>query len=113
MSDFITKNECELNAKIITNDIKQLNTAVEKVVSKVERLSVKVERQDVTMTKLEKIVDKLNDSVDKFADALNRVDKETAVNSNNINWDWKIILALGTVAMFLLATIGTIITNAL
>ena len=113
MSDFLTKTECELNTKLITRDIKNLNEAVDKVVDKVEKLSVKVERQDVTMTKLEKIVDKLSDSVDKFADALARVDKETAVNTTNITWDWKIILAGGAVMMFLLTTIGTIITNAL
>lgn len=105
MADFITKTECELNTKLISRDISNLNDAVGKVVDKVDKLSVKVERQDVTMTKLERIVDKLSDSVDKLATTLVQVDKETAINTNNINWDWKMILAAGSIITILLGLV--------
>jgi len=96
-----------------TNRIKDLEKEGNENTRKVTILEETVNSHEKTMLSFEKTVDKLAASVDKFADTTIRIDKETAVNTNNNVWNWKMILAAAGGISLLLATVSTLITQTI
>ena len=118
MSDFVSKIEFNNHARNTSQDINNLAKAVDKVVDKVDKMTervdninVKVEKHDISIDKFEKAVDKLTGTVELLDSTLTRVDKETAINTHSIQWNWKTIIAAGFVITLLVSAIGTLLTR--
>ena len=100
----------------------------EERISEVERSTERVEEKTNSifklLTKLTDTIESIDDKLDSYIKdvrqeikdtniRLNKVEKEAALNTNNITWNWKTILAAGTVITFLISVIGQIFVGAL
>ena len=114
MADYVDKITYELNNKMIIQDVEKLSKVVDKIVDKLadsnDKFSdvyIKLEKHDKdieyhneSQNRLEKSIDKLIKTFEKFSLDLNRVDRETALNTQSIGWsfdfNWKTISAIFT-----------------
>ena len=84
---------------------------MDKLSDKIDETGKVVAQHDKSLGTLDRTVDKLSTVIDKWAETIMRVDKETAINSNNIKWDWKMIAAAGFVITILVSIIANAITG--
>jgi len=112
MSDrVIVASECKAYRIATDQHIKEMKENIKANTQEIAIIKQQTTAQDATLEGFKDAIKDLNTTVLRLAEILNRVDKETALNSNNIKWNWKTILAAGSVISFLTAIILSFITR--
>ena len=97
--DFVTRHEYNVNHGLLVKDIEQTNKKLEKVADKMEKTIIDTEKNSAAIKSHDLAFQKFDAAMEKLTDILNRVDKETMVNSKQLEWrsiiNWKTLSALG------------------
>jgi len=97
--EFLTRHEYNVNHGLLVKDIEQINKKVEKVADKMDKTIIDTEKNTAAIKSHDLAFQKFDAAMEKLTDILNRVDKETMVNSKQLEWrsiiNWKTIGAVG------------------
>lgn len=113
----VDRSECDIHRQRIDQDLNKAFELIKENSRYISAIDRETAEQGITLKHLSETLIKLDITLSKFIETFNQSDRaiaiQTAVNSNNISWNWKTILAAGGIISFLVAIVLTFIQNVI